>query len=327
MRLDWRLGSGLWCAPVRVTAHAFGSAAGGRVWWAPKVKSRASGGLNSEGVSSRRGWIAAARDGSALLVALGAARRCWAAVAACGRRVFWVPRHVSALRKQTGPVASSRITLAGHRPRSAGHHRPGQLGYARRRGEEPRTQHPCVVRRSTERHGRFAPERPARLPIGARLLAPGYWVSGRFVTATPYRRPMSPSGWPRDQHTGPGGGLFAGPGGGMYTGPGGGASTGPGGGLSAGPGGGLSAGPGGGLSTGPRGGLSTGPGGGLSAGPGGGLSTGPGGGLHTGPGGGLFTGHCERPYRSNQPPRAVLIEHLRRLGMRQYLVYFGISEG
>jgi len=74
---------------------------------------------------------------------------------------------------------------------------------------------------------------------------------------------MSPSGWPRDQHTGPGGGL----------------------------------------------------------------STGPGGGLHTGPGGGLFTGHCEHPYRSNQPPRPVLIEHLRRLGMRQYLVHFGVSEG
>ena len=127
---------------VRVTAHAFGLAAGGSVWWAPKVKGRASGGLYSEGVSSRRGWRAAARDGSALLVALGVARRCWAAVAACGCAVFWVPRHVSALRKQTGPVASSRIAVAGHRFRSAGHHRPGQLGYARRRGEEPRTQHP-----------------------------------------------------------------------------------------------------------------------------------------------------------------------------------------
>ena len=33
-------------AQVRFTAHTFGSAAGGRVWWAPKIKSRASGRLN-----------------------------------------------------------------------------------------------------------------------------------------------------------------------------------------------------------------------------------------------------------------------------------------
>jgi hypothetical protein len=44
---------------------------------------------------------------------------------ACVRRVSWPPRHVSALRKQTGPVASSRITPAVVRPRPAGHHRPG----------------------------------------------------------------------------------------------------------------------------------------------------------------------------------------------------------
>ena len=59
---------------VRVTAHAFGLAAVCRVWWVPKFKGGASGGLNSEGVSSRRGWRAAARDGSALLVLLGARR-------------------------------------------------------------------------------------------------------------------------------------------------------------------------------------------------------------------------------------------------------------
>lgn len=87
--------------------------------------------------------------------------------------------------------------------------------------------------------------------------------------------------WPRDQYTGPGGGLYAGPGGGMYTGPGGGAYTGPGGGLYTGPGGGLYTGPGGGLYTGPGGGLYTGPEGGLYTGPGGGL-----------PGGGLYTCTC-----------------------------------
>jgi len=61
----------------------------------------------------------------------------------------------------------------------------------------------------------------------------------------------------------------------------------------------------------------TGLGGGLYTGPGGGLYTGPGGGLYTGPGGGLYTGPCDQPYRSNWPPRAVLVEHLERKGMRQ----------
>ena len=42
-------------------------------------------------------------------------------------------------------------------------------------------------------------------------------------------------GWPRNNSTGPEGGLSTGPGGGMSTGPGGGLSTGPGGGLSTGP--------------------------------------------------------------------------------------------
>jgi hypothetical protein len=41
--------------------------------------------------------------------------------------------------------------------------------------------------------------------------------------------------WPRDQYTGPGGGLYTGPGGGLYTGPGGGLYTGPGGGMCTGP--------------------------------------------------------------------------------------------
>ena len=121
----------------------------------------------------------------------------------------------------------------------------------------------------------------------------------------------TPSGWPRNSYTGPGGGLYTGPGGGAYTGPGGGAYTGPGGGLYTGPGGGLYPGPGGGLYTGPGGGLYPGPGGGLYTGPGGGLYPGPGGGLYPGPGGGLFTGPDPNPYYSIIPPRHLYLEYLR----------------
>ena len=59
----------------------------------------------------------------------------------------------------------------------------------------------------------------------------------RFVRPASYICFMNT--WPRDNHTGPRGGLSTGPGGGASTGPGGGASTGPGGGMSTGPGGGL----------------------------------------------------------------------------------------
>jgi hypothetical protein len=54
---------------------------------------------------------------------------------------------------------------------------------------------------------------------------------------------MTDNTWPRDQYSGPGGGLYTGPGGGMYTGPGEGLYTGPGGGLFSGPGAGMYTGP------------------------------------------------------------------------------------
>jgi hypothetical protein len=90
--------------------------------------------------------------------------------------------------------------------------------------------------------------------------------------------------WPRNQYTGPGGGMYTGPSGGMYTGPGG--------------------------------GMYTGPGGGMYTGPGGGLYTGPGGGLYTGPGGGMYTGPGS--YCTNMPPWPIVIRFLEMNGM-QYM--------
>ena len=60
-------------ASVRVTAHAYLLVGGGRVWWVPKVKSRASGGLNGEGPlrsdsqgggPQRFGFVSSFRTGS-----------------------------------------------------------------------------------------------------------------------------------------------------------------------------------------------------------------------------------------------------------------------
>ena len=56
-------------------------------------------------------------------------------------------------------------------------------------------------------------------------------------------------------------------------------------------------------------------------GPGGGLYTGPGGGLYTGPGGGLYTGPDRNPYKSNWPPRDVLLKYMTEHGYANYVKY------
>ena len=84
---------------VRVTAHAFWRAAAGSVWWAPKVKSRASGGLNGKG-KLRWGDSVAVRNGSAWAPrsARGCAAR-WGGGWSFGRQVFWVPCRICARRE------------------------------------------------------------------------------------------------------------------------------------------------------------------------------------------------------------------------------------
>ena len=39
---------------------------------------------------------------------------------------------------------------------------------------------------------------------------------------------------------------------------------------------------------------------------------------YTGPGGGMYTGRSSRPYRSNQPPKHILLIELQKRGMLTY---------
>ena len=134
-------------AQVRVTAHAFGLAAGGSVWWVPKVKSRASGGLNGEGPlrsdskgcgPQRFGFVASFRTG--LRGAVG--RRSLLVVAQCSGSLPASAPEGSRLVRWHQAV-SLLLGCCFVRPDTTG---PACLGKPRRRGEEPRTQHPCGVK-------------------------------------------------------------------------------------------------------------------------------------------------------------------------------------
>ena len=120
-----------------------------------KSQRQVSDGLYSEGVpapgASR--W----RPATVRLccpVSYGAEPCCWAAVAACGRRVSWVPRRVSAVNG-TSPSwrsqAESFLLCSGLvRLDTAS---SGWLGKPRRRGGGPRTQHPSCGEKDPPNHG------------------------------------------------------------------------------------------------------------------------------------------------------------------------------
>jgi hypothetical protein len=134
-------------ARVRVTAHAFGLAAGGSVWWVPEVNGRSPTGSTARGcprvglygagprrfgfAGRVRGWVVLAGGG-----------------AACGRRVFSGPS--PHLRPEgSSPVrwsqAGSLLLWSGSvRLDTTG---PACLGKPRRCGEGPRTQTLSMVRR------------------------------------------------------------------------------------------------------------------------------------------------------------------------------------
>jgi len=146
-------------APVRVTAHTFGLAAARRVWWAPEFKSRASGGLHSEGMASRR---ATRRRSAAVrlccLVRMG--RGCGGGRRCC----LWSPSVLGPsphLRPEgSRPVrwcqAGSFLLWSGRvRPDTTG---PACLGKPRRCGEGPRTQPPVCGEKDPPKHIASSPD-------------------------------------------------------------------------------------------------------------------------------------------------------------------------
>ena len=130
-------------AQVRVTAHTFRSAAVCRVWWVPKIKSRASGGLlgkgrlrsDSQGGGPQRfGFVASFRTELRRVVG----RRSLLVVAQCsGSLAASAPEGSRLVRWYQ--AASLLLWCCFVRPDTTG---PACLGKPRRRGEEPRTRHP-----------------------------------------------------------------------------------------------------------------------------------------------------------------------------------------
>src|SRR6185312_14158398 len=128
---------------VRVTAHAFGLAGGGRVWWVPEVKCRPPAGTTAwgeaavglVGCGSRRfGFVASLRTGLRRVVGW----RCclWSPSVLCP-----TPRMRLTEADRSGGIKPDHTLLWSSRvrPDTTG---PVCLGKPRIRGVGPRTQHP-----------------------------------------------------------------------------------------------------------------------------------------------------------------------------------------
>ena len=152
------------CSRPRMSpSHCAGvmRAAGGRVWWAPEVKvnGRSPTGSTARGWASRRAEGCGPRRFGFVSVPHGAELRCQVAVLLVVAGVLGPSPHLRRKRNQPDLAESSRIIVAGHRFRPAGHRQLGLVGQApqMRRGTQDKPHSWCEG--STEPRGRLGQKR------------------------------------------------------------------------------------------------------------------------------------------------------------------------
>ena len=179
----WRLAVGGWArsdASVRVTAHAFGLAAGGRVWWVPKIKSRASGGLLGKGrLRSDSKCCGPRRFGSSRDIRCARGR----AALLGGGRCLWSPSVLGSLPRQRLTEADRSGGVQPHRcccgPVSSGWTPPARSAWLR----------PRDAARNPEHNTTIGVEDPPKPMVGTFLTVPARMVSARRAAT----RASSPS--------------------------------------------------------------------------------------------------------------------------------------